>query len=255
MREMEAVILSNRMVALNQFEMELKPDGELPKIGPGQFAMVSVNDNSRILRRPFSIFRISPKGTFSIFYRASGEGTRNLSRQEKGLKLSVLLPLGNGFDLKAFEKQTVYCVAGGIGFASVFPLALKLGSPVKFFYGCRTKSEFTPVPKNMECHYSTEDGSRGYKGFVTDVVGEHLKKDLTAGKKIVVAACGPMAMLKNLDRTVKSTGKDVPVWLSFEERMACGVGVCMGCVIRTKNGLECTCKKGPVFDSNGIVWD
>lgn len=258
MIETSVKVLSNKKVAMDQFEMVLESAVRLPSIKPGQFCMVSVNDASRLLRRPFSVFRVKDKKKFSILYKLAGEGTKSLSKCCKGTMLSVLLPLGNGFDTQGSAKETIYLVAGGIGIASVFSLRDMPCRKVKFFYGVKTGLELIEISKRKDSNLflSSDDGSKGKKGFITHSVIEELKKDLEIieGRKIHIMSCGPHVMLKNLYFGVRNLERDVRLSFCFEERMACGVGACMGCVVGTKSGLRRSCTDGPVFDADAIVW-
>jgi dihydroorotate dehydrogenase electron transfer subunit len=258
MIETSATVISNKKAAKDQYEMVLEIKGRLPAVNPGQFCMVSVNDASRLLRRPFSVFRVLGKNKFSILYKLAGEGTESLARCCKGTVLSALLPLGNGFDIKGSSKDVVYLVAGGIGVASVFSLMDMSSKKTKFFYGARTASELIPVKKtkNSSLFLSTDDGTKGKRGFITDSVINELKKDLDSadGKKIHVMSCGPHVMLEQLYKGIRIIDKNVKLSFCFEEHMACGVGVCMGCVVQSKDGYRRSCTDGPVMDADTIVW-
>jgi dihydroorotate dehydrogenase electron transfer subunit len=256
MKENKATILSNRKAGSDFYELKLKLAHPVKKTLPGQFCMLSIGDASRILRRPFGIFKQPSQNRISILYRLSGEGTRSLASQKKGTILSILLPLGNGYPLTGLKGKTLYIVAGGIGLASVFPLLDVKSAKKKFFYGAKTKSELYRFRRDRRARWfvGTDDGSQGLPGSINIAVEKELQKDirLTGPNKIVVMACGPDGMLKNLKARIRSLSGDVKTYFSVEERMACGLGVCMGCVVKSEGQLKCSCKEGPVFDADKL---
>jgi len=264
MIETTAVIISNARVARNRFELVLRVKGlkglKKPWIVPGQFCMISIDapGGGKILRRPFSIFRRSGLDRVSILYKTAGAGTEILSKKKKGDACSVLLPLGNGFPVGKLGNKHLYIVAGGIGAASVHGLLQVKSKSKKFFYGAASSGDLCPVscPKNTATFLATDDGSRGHKGFLTDLVSLSVTKDLKSvkGKDIVICACGPMIMLKTLFRVVSDLDPSIRMFFALEERMACGFGVCIGCVVLTDTGYKRTCADGPVFQAETIRW-
>ena len=261
MLETTAVIISNKKAAKSQYELVLRVKGLAGKpVLPGQFCMLSVDDPSgaRLLRRPFSVFSRPGKDRISVLFKIAGEGTALLSKKKKNETCSILLPLGNGFPLEQLEKRHLYIVAGGIGAASVHSLLAVRSKSKKFFYGAASKDELCPVrpPKNATISYATQDGSRDYKGLVTDLVKRCVTKDLASlsGKDVAVCACGPMAMLKNLFQSISALDPSIKMYFSLEERMACGFGVCMGCVVATDKGYKRACADGPVFPADAVDW-
>ncbi len=215
---------------------------------PGQFVSLYCKDGSRLLPRPISICEINKeKGTLRLVYRVAGKGTEEFSHLHAGANISVLGPLGNGFTL---EGTKALLVGGGIGIPPMLELAKTLASmniEVQVVLGYRDvlflNQEFEAYGK---VYISTEDGSFGTKGNVIDAIHENsLEAD-------VIYACGPTPMLKG----VKAYGLEhkITTQLSLEERMACGVGACLGCVCKTKEKNPMTqvnnkriCKDGPVF--------
>ena len=175
-----------------------------------------------------------------------GAGTDWLSKQKKGTKLDVLMPLGNGFDLSGKEQLVV---GGGIGCPPLLGACRKLneiGVRPKIVLGALSKDEVILEDefKNFgEVFVTTDDGSYGTKGLVTDIIKQNKLEDLN------YIACGPLPMEKALVKTMKAPGK-----LSLEARMGCGFGACMGCSIETKNGPKRICKDGPVFESEELLW-
>jgi len=255
-KENIGTILQNRKVGSDFFELELKLKSPVRHVKPGQFCMLSVGDTSRILRRPFGIFKQPKPDRISVLYKLTGEGTRFLSRQKKGAELSILLPLGNGYPSIDLTEKVLYIVSGGIGLASVFSLLDVKTRKSKFFYGAKTKGEVYSFKKTKKIDWfiGTDDGTLGLKGSINLAVEKELEKDIKehGGQKIVIMACGPQGMLKDLKNRIDSVSEDVKTYFSLEERMACGVGVCMGCVVKTDEGLKCSCKTGPVFEAGKI---
>jgi len=253
-QEFVGSIIFNQSVAKNQFEMVIETTRALPKVVPGQFCMLSVNDSAHLLRRPLGIYRILGKKQFSVLYKIVGEGTQLLSLKQKKEKLSILLPIGNGYP-SLDKTQLTYVVAGGIGLGSV-SLLLNTEKHIKFFYGAKTQKEFVSLgfpQKNI--FYATDDGSKGNKGFVVEPVKKNLKQDIKNGDNPVIYACGPSPMLKSLYESVHSISQNVKMFFSLEERMACGIGVCMGCVVNIQGEYKRVCVDGPVFEADDIVWE
>jgi dihydroorotate dehydrogenase electron transfer subunit len=236
---------------------------------PGQFAMVSGwPGNDPLLPRPLAIFRSAgdrAAGTVEFVYKVVGRGTALLSGLHQGDPLSITLPLGNGFRLD-HPGRTWWLVGGGVGFSSVFPAAASLsGGKADFhrFLGARTRDQHPPrewvpgwdVPGRVSL--CTDDGTLGYHGTVGRAVLGRLSL-LTPSEKdrLTILACGPREMLKELAGTALPLG--IPVQASLENHMACGFGVCWGCVTEVKDGdtteYRRVCREGPVFDARVIAW-
>jgi len=221
--------------------------------------MLRVSENlDPLLARPFGISSIIAKRSIELYYRVVGRGTALLAAAEPGQVLSIAGPLGNGFP--APEKGTTpLLVAGGSGFPPLLYFAARYGKQSRLFVGSRDKECLPPVSAMKEfrslvkaVHYATEDGSRGTCGFVTDSLSRYLSGP-RRGDLPVIYACGPHAMLVAVSRLAAE--HDVPCYVSMEERMACGLGVCMGCSIAMQaGGYKRACKEGPVFDSREIAW-
>jgi dihydroorotate dehydrogenase electron transfer subunit len=225
---------------------------------PGQFVNIKLSDGLKpFLRRPFSIHNISGS-KLEILYEVLGEGTKILAGRKKGEYLDIIGPLGNGFDYRRVDKpsgQKTILVAGGIGVAPLLFLSEKIKAKDKIvLIGAKTKKQVLCEKefKNSGCDVkiATDDGSVGFKGRVTDL----LKSILPAldHRLSILYACGPNPMLKALsDITQKN---NLPAQVSMEEHMSCGIGACLGCVVKTKNGLERVCKEGPVFNAKHLIW-
>jgi dihydroorotate dehydrogenase electron transfer subunit len=222
----------------------------------GQFVMVACGTENT-LRRPISIHSVEDD-RFALLYAVVGKGTERLTHLQNGSKLDVLGPIGNGFQVFPMPAGTLsyLIIAGGIGIAPLRFLVEKVKPwcrQIIVLQGAATASKLYPkalLPKEISLTAATDDGSAGHKGFVTDLIPSF------ATTADVIVVCGPMPMLKYLAENqtrLKLTGK--PVSISLEMRMACGLGVCYGCTIRTKIGLKQVCKDGPVFDLNEVIWD
>jgi dihydroorotate dehydrogenase electron transfer subunit len=203
------------------------------------------------LRRPFSIHDVK-KDTISFLYRVVGKGTKLLS-EIKSEMLPLLGPLGKGYDLTPDSKGSIgagkkicfnpIIVAGGTGIASVYFLAAKLKKKGVLYYGVRTKKDLLCLDKFKKIDWkivvSTDDGSKGYKGYITDLISKNLKNS------DMLFACGPIPMLKKVLHVAKE--KNIKGFISLEEKMACGIGNCQGCAVKIKGEYKMVCKDGPVF--------
>lgn len=224
---------------------------------PGQFLHVKIAET--ILRRPFSIHYVKGKSIF-ILFRVRGRGTKILSGYQTGDKLNLIGPLGKGFSLNGETGRNIL-VAGGLGVAPLFFLAQrlkKITSPKRkakglILLGAKNKQEILCEQEFKNMGYrviiATEDGSKGYKGTVTGL----LKKPSTIDQRLAtnIYACGPEAMFKGLKRLI-GNNKNIECQVSFEQFMGCGLGVCCGCTIETKNGYKKVCQDGPVFNIRDI---
>jgi dihydroorotate dehydrogenase electron transfer subunit len=237
---------------------------DAPEIGrearPGQFVMVKVADGTfPLLRRPLSIHDAGAGG-IELFFKVAGQGTEILSRKKPGDPLDIIGPLGKGFTIS--EKMTgkrAFCVGGGRGIAPIYFLARELGArgvKTTVFYGGRRIVDIPLRDKfekaGIELHCSTDDGSFGFGGLVTELVG----RELEHAKPDILCACGPDAMMKALASLAAKHG--VPSEFSLESVMGCGIGACWGCVHRIKNesgdGWTKICEEGPVFPGERILW-
>jgi len=238
--------------------------GALSKtIEPGQFFTVRCSDGlDPILRRPFGVHRIKGKGVLEILYKVVGDGTELLSRKKTGDVVDIIGPLGNGFPLKStvHGRQSTVLVAGGHGVAPLVALAEKISrstahGPRSIVIGAKTAEEVVCEREfeklGFEVLVATEDGSKGKKGLVTDLL-KNLLPSTVDHRLWTIYACGPNPMLKTVAKIAKS--KKIRAFGSFEEHLACGVGSCYGCVIKTREGYKRVCKDGPVFDLKEIKW-
>jgi len=241
---------------------------------PGQFVHVlcGVHGHDPLLRRPFGIHWADPvTGRFGLMYEVRGKGTEVLSTRRPGEKLSLIGPLGDGFNLSLSESSSAVLVGGGIGAVPLYFLAKALSSTIgseriTLIMGACTMSklffmdDFAKLcsvdPGDGQYYLCTDDGTCGHHGFVTDILAEHLSKG-TNDESPVVYACGPVPMLKAVSGVAERF--DVRCQISTEAKMACGIGACMGCVVKVRSGAGekyvRACKEGPVFDSRDVVWE
>jgi len=243
-------VLKNEPVNEEYFIFGIRDKKIVENIKPGQFFQVrDPNATFPILPRPFSVYKVED-GRLEFLIKKVGESTNNLSLLEEGHIVQLLGPLGNGFPL--VQDKKVLIASGGIGYAPMPFLEQKLkeaGNEVWFYHGGRSSNDvFCEDVQNC-----TEDGSCGHTGFVT----EHIEKCFDSMDIDVVYACGPEPMLKVL--VSLCSRRNIPVYVSMERVMACGVGACCGCVIKIKENdsivYKKVCKDGPVFDGAKVVWD
>ena len=270
MKNHKTVILSNQEISPGYYRMRiLAPDyNKLAK--PGQFVMFRLQKSEQpLLRRPFGIFRtgfmpadceaMPPKEFVELIYKVVGSGTEIMQRLHQGDQVELLGPLGKGFEPGDLTEEKIL-VGGGIGLVPLYMLAEKLvdTSKVRLLMGGRTRDDIITVTEferlGVETYVSTEDGSLGERGLVTQV----LEQKLAESQKKSVYACGPMPMIKAVEKICKKY--NVPLQVSLEALMACGVGACLGCVVKGAGHTEetpsylCTCKTGPVFRSGQLDW-
>lgn len=252
-------IVSNQKVAPQYYKLCLKST-TLAESQPGQFIHIKCPDHQgALLRRPFSIHRKNkPKCEIEIIYKVIGKGTDSLSKAQPWEELDVLGPLGNGFKIRPDKKMAVI-IGGGTGIAPLVFLADELAKQEKVItavLGCQNKDlmicEKEFKSKTDELHIFTEDGSLGKKGLATDILPNILNPNVLPDN-VQVFACGPRPMLKEAANYTIIDKYECQV--SLEEYMACGIGVCYGCSVKTINGYKKVCDDGPVFTAEEIIWE
>ena len=213
---------------------------------PGQFVNIAID--GLYLRRPISVCDCG-EGRLTLIYKVVGEGTERMSRMAAGAELDLLTGLGNGFFINS-DMQRPLLVGGGVGVPPLYLLAKRLlaaGLPVQVVLGFNTAAEcfYEAEFRALGCDVTvaTVDGSAGVRGFVTTAIAER-RLDFD-----YFYACGPLPMLRALCDSVPQDGQ-----LSFEERMGCGFGGCMGCSCKTRNGSKRICKEGPVLEKGEVLW-
>ena len=227
----------------------------LPEMRAGQFVEVRVDGSPKtFLRRPISINYVDrEKNQLWLLIKKVGEGTHRLAELKAGDKLNLVFPLGNGFSPVQKPGEKVLLVGGGVGVAPLLDYGKYLkenGAQPVFLLGARSKSDLLEIELFAEIasvHITTEDGSEGEKGFVT----QHTL--LNKEKFDRISVCGPKPMMVSVARYAKAT--DTPCEVSLENMMACGLGACLCCVEKTVKGNVCVCKEGPVFDINDLTWE
>ncbi|MCU0650751.1 MAG: dihydroorotate dehydrogenase electron transfer subunit [Candidatus Omnitrophica bacterium] len=263
-----AKIISNKRIGPCYYKLELGAPEIARLARPGNFIMVKITRAAKegltgpLLRRPLSVHKVAGKasGRVELLYEAVGAGTKILSQKKAGEELDLLGPLGSGFDIDASARLSgALLVCGGIGAAPLVFLAQKLAQQLKgrgatVLIGARTKSQILCVSDfkklGLDVKIATDDGTAGFHGRVTGL----LDKILSAGtnKIEMLYGCGPAPMLKAMSEISRKSG--VPAQVSLESHMACGIGACLGCVVRTRNGYKRVCKEGPVFLANELLW-
>ena len=243
MKQVIFKVISNEKIAKDVFKMVM--EGDTSSISCGQF--VNIQIEGLYLRRPISVCEVVGD-KLTIIYKVVGKGTEVMSNMTEGVELDVLTALGNGYDLSV-SGDTPLLIGGGVGVPPMYQLAKDLiaqGKSVKVILGFNKaeeifyEAEFKAL--GAEVYVATVDGSVGTKGFVTDVM--KALDDYT-----YVYTCGPEPMLKAVYNESKTSGQ-----FSFEERMGCGFGACMGCSCKTKYGNKRICKEGPVLTKEEIIW-
>ena len=241
MKQSKWHIVSNERIAEKVYQMVLR--GKTEGIRPGQFVEIEVP--GCYLRRPISVCDIEGD-KLTLIYKVVGRGTALMAQMQPGDELDILTCLGNGYDLSKAGDE-VLLVGGGVGVPPLVFAAKQLreaGKNVHAVLGFNTADEVfaEQALKTMGCHVEvcTMDGSYGTKGVVTD---------LLEANEPFYYACGPLPMLKALVKKIGMKGQ-----VSMEERMGCGVGICVGCSIETKNGIKRVCKEGPVFEAEELIW-
>jgi dihydroorotate dehydrogenase electron transfer subunit len=275
------IVTGNRLLSSRHFLLSVASPRQAQATRPGQFAMLRILGRSDVLlRRPMSIYDLKA-GSFAgkdarkpsaprilqFLYKVVGHGTRLMSVLKPGDQIGLLGPLGHGFFEeeylpRAHEANEILYVAGGIGIAALLLPAKRLaeaGFRQRLFFGGRSKADlvgvedFRPLVSGMLL--ATEDGSAGYRGFVTRPLEEYLARH--TNKKYLLMVCGPWAMLRAAVEFARKYGH--PCLVSMENRMGCGLGVCLGCCIRVRGAgheaYQRVCTEGPVFWSDKVVWD
>lgn len=236
-------VKENIEIAPGIFKLTVKGDFQAR---PGQFYMLKAWEEGLILPRPISVHDVDGQG-ISFLYAVAGKGTKVLSKLKENDEVNIMGPLGNGFEVENI-KGKVAVVAGGIGIAPMNYLVKSLKDcKIDLYAGFR---EFSYSVGELEeyinsVHISTETGKIGYKGFVTDL--------LKPEEYDLVLCCGPEVMMKKV--VGMCTKKKVEVYISMENRMACGIGACLVCTCKTKEGNKRTCKDGPVFNGKDLVFN
>jgi len=251
LKQVLASIISNTEVMPGVYLIWLESPLIAHTAQPGQFITVCCGEDC-LLRRPLSIHQLNGN-QLALLFNIVGKGTRWLSQRQPGDTLDLLGPLGNGFSINP-SSHNLLLLAGGIGIAPLCLLsqkAIKQGHSVTLLLGAATAAQLYPqhlLPNGTKLITATEDGTAGKKGMLTDFL-----PDFVDGADQVFA-CGPPPMYRTM-AAQKQQFQGKPVQISLEVRMGCGLGVCYGCTIKTKNGLRQVCQDGPVFELDDILWE
>ncbi len=267
----DGVVVKNERVKSVYFLLTVHCPPIANEIKSGQFVMLKVSeDHSPLLRRPFSVYKSYPvshpdkgrRGCLLLLYKKVGKGTEKMTKLRKGQTLDLIGPLGNGFSMPPLpSSKNIVLLGGGVGIVSLYSLA-EMSRPERLFIFIGGKTEDDILCEEdfrklgaSKIFIATEDGSLGYKGTVIDLFLSQGSRS-KGSNSYHLYACGPIEMLRELARTVKS--KEVVCQVSLETRMACGFGACWGCVIKTTDPqapYQRVCKEGPVFNLKEIVWE
>lgn len=246
-------VIGNKKLNNDFYIIELSGDQKLPEIKPGQFAQVKVDGSPEtFLRRPISIHDVDfGRNTFKLLIQVAGAGTKKLTLLNHGDTVNLIFPLGNSFTIPD-KDQRILLIGGGCGVAPLLFLAKTLkqnGHTPDILLGFRNTDriiEYEQYLKIGKVFLTTEDGSMGEKGYVTD------HPVLANASYEFVYCCGPEPMMKAVARWARTN--EINCEVSLENLMACGFGVCLCCVVDTIHGHLCTCTDGPVFNINVLKW-
>lgn len=271
--QLNAEVMEQTEVAEESFILSLKAPSIARLIEPGQFIQIGcLPANSRekvsydpLLPRPFSIYRVRNKQILDILYEVVGRGTDLLAKVKKGEHLIIFGPLGNTF---SYPKKRVvsFLVGGGVGLAPFYDLAEALIDPKRggqrredifVLFGAKHRKKvfcegaFKKLGVRFEV--ATDDGSYGFKGFVTQLLEKHLRTTNGDRRTTYLYACGPKEMLKVVTQIAERF--KLPCELSIDAHMPCGYGICFGCAVKTRESYKLACTDGPVFRAEELVWD
>lgn len=249
-----STILKNSQIMPGTYLIQAEAADIAAEAKPGQFVMARCgNGYNFLLRRPLSIHRIATDlGQIWLLLAVTGRGTSWLAQLKNKDKLDLIGPLGKGFTIRP-ETQNLLLIAGGIGIAPLIYLAeqaLKQEKTLTLLLGAPTAKQLYPqrlLPRRVKCLVATEDGSAGRKGLITDLLPEFIDWAHQ------ICACGPVAMYQTMAEQLRQ--RELPIQISLEVRMGCGIGACFGCSIKTKQGMKKVCQDGPVFELSDILWE
>jgi dihydroorotate dehydrogenase electron transfer subunit len=259
--QFSSAVLAREILKEKIFRLTLSSSFVAKKAKPGNFVHIKVgSDDYPLLRRAFSIHGVRQDNQrFDILFKVVGKGTEILSKATPGDTLDILGPIGNSFSLPRAEKN-IMLVAGGMGIAPLWFLFTQLIKRVKrdkltFFIGAKNKKELLYVEKlkmrGVRLVVTTDDGSLGRKGLVTDIFLEEIRRRDVNHQNLAIYSCGPQMMLERMSDMAKRF--DLFCQISLETHMPCGVGACWGCVVKLKDGsYKRVCVDGPVFDARKV---
>ncbi len=253
-RVVEAIVKENREIAKGIYQMSFSEPEIAKETKPGQFINIYCKSKALLLPRPISICEVDgASGLVTIVYAVVGKGTKELAGVKSGETVRVLGPLGNGFDLNESAQHSIL-VSGGVGTPPMVELAKRLPGKITAFVGFRSEPYLIEeLEKYATVHIATDDGAAGFKGNVIELMNK------VQAHADAIYSCGPKPMLRALKGWAED--KSIPTQISLEERMGCGIGSCVGCVVKIKDQTQQgwtykkVCKDGPVFDSKEVLFD
>lgn len=253
-------ITANKNMGALYHRLSIALPQPLDPITPGQFAMLSTaHDGGTLLPRPFSIHNFEHGENVSwleFLFNVVGRGTAQLANLSVGSPIMILAPIGKGFpDLPSGYHAII--IAGGMGIAPLFPLILSMKrdhTSLSVLYGAKSYDDLVCLSElrdigDIRLTITTEDGTGGEKGLVTQLLSH---EEAHGEVKTAIYACGPEPMLQTVADYARE--RSIPCWISIERWMACGVGACLSCVVKTTDGYQRVCCDGPIFDATGITW-
>ena len=262
---LEAEVVENVRLAGHNFLLAVRAPEIAANVKPGQFVMASVADGLTLphplLKRALAVFSVEPeKGLPSIItllVKVVGDGTHRLASLLPDERLNLIGPLGNGFSSTGAPDRVHLLAAGGVGIASFYLLAEELrrsGQDVHLLYGARTAGDLVGLEYferlRIPLLLTTEDGSAGVKGLITEGLEQYLKQFVDRTATLYV--CGPDRMMQAV--SALASLHQIPCQISVESKMACGFGVCLGCTVETVDSFRLACSDGPVFDAEEFIW-
>ncbi len=263
---LEAPVIENQRFPGHNYLLAIQVPEIAEKAVPGQFVMAAEVGNEPLpypfLKRALAIYSIKErsgrKAVITLLLKIVGEGTRRLATLQEGDSVSLIGPLGNGFDLQRARGRISFLLAGGIGIASFYLLAERLkkwGEEVHLIFGGRSTSDLVGLEDfrqlGIPVFVTTDDGSLGLKGLITDGLKQYMRD--FQQHRLTFYTCGPNPMMQAVSSIAHSFR--IPCQLSVEARMACGFGVCLGCSVKTVHSYRLTCRQGPVFEADELVWE
>jgi len=246
-------VVENKRLTTDCYILEIEGSKELPHIGPGQFVQVRVDGSPEtFLRRPISVYDVNyEKNRIKLLVQIVGKGTEKMSELKAGDNLNIIYPLGNSFG-EPSANDRMLLIGGGVGIAPLYYLGKHLkskGYKPDFLLGFRNQEriiEYKEFAETGNVFITTEDGSKGEKGYVTN------HSILTGNKYNRIYCCGPDPMMKAVAKHAAKI--DIQCEVSLENLMACGIGACLCCIVDTVHGNLCSCIDGPVFDIKDLKW-
>lgn len=263
-RKALARVLYNRELSPSYYRMGLYCREISNLILPGQFLMVrpwSIDRFDPLLNRPFCVYRVIGEGEgVEILYKVVGRGTRIMADLKPDGEVLLIGPLGRGFPVyEGLEEMII--VSGGVGIAPFYHLIQwmkkRRGSipSTTLYHGGKGADDLVCIEdfaaEGVEVIVATEDGASGFKGLISDCLKEGLEKENL--KPSVILACGPKGMLKEIAGLC--VDRDIPCYVSLDRMMGCGIGTCLGCVVKTREGYKRVCMEGPVFEAREVIWE